>query len=197
MRERPEPGAVIARLAPSHVRFGNFEHFHYAGKYRRGAGAGRPCHRRVFPGLTTAGSAHAALYGEVVRRTALMMAQWQAVGFAHGVMNTDNMSILGLTLDYGPFGFMDAYDPEFICNHTDEQGRYSASSTSRRSPTGICAPWRWRCRDLIPTETLIDEARQVRGYFAAASIATLMRAKLGLTREEEGDNQLIGELAGA
>jgi uncharacterized protein YdiU (UPF0061 family) len=54
-----------------------------------------------------------------------MMAQWQAVGFMHGVMNTDNMSILGLTLDYGPFGFMEAFDARHICNHTDSQGRYS------------------------------------------------------------------------
>ena len=71
---------------------------------------------------------HAGWFGEVVKRTAELMAQWQAVGFAHGVMNTDNMSILGLTLDYGPFGFLDAYDPDFICNHTDEQGRYSFSN---------------------------------------------------------------------
>jgi Uncharacterized conserved protein len=61
----------------------------------------------------------------VVVATAKLMAQWQAVGFAHGVMNTDNMSILGLTLDYGPFGFLDHYDPGFICNHSDQGGRYA------------------------------------------------------------------------
>ena len=61
----------------------------------------------------------------MTRRTAELMAQWQAVGFSHGVMNTDNMSILGLTLDYGPFGFLDAFDPGYICNHTDSGGRYA------------------------------------------------------------------------
>ena len=86
---------------------------------------------------------HAGWFGEVVKRTAELMAQWQAVGFAHGVMNTDNMSILGLTLDYGPYGFLDAYDPDFICNHTDEGGRYSFANQPGIG-CGICARWRWR-----------------------------------------------------
>ncbi|MBD4776069.1 hypothetical protein GUG13_14595, partial [Xanthomonas citri pv. citri] len=64
-------------------------------------------------------------FSDVVARTASLIAQWQTVGFAHGVMNTDNMSLLGLTLDYGPFGFLDDYEPGFICNHSDHQGRYS------------------------------------------------------------------------
>jgi serine/tyrosine/threonine adenylyltransferase len=65
------------------------------------------------------------MYDEVVRRTAVMVARWQLVGFCHGVLNTDNMSILGLTIDYGPFGFMEHYDPDLICNHSDlENGRY-------------------------------------------------------------------------
>ena len=64
-------------------------------------------------------------FTEVVERTAKMIAQWQSVGFAHGVMNTDNMSILGLTMDYGPYGFLDDYQPGYVCNHSDHQGRYS------------------------------------------------------------------------
>ncbi len=62
---------------------------------------------------------------KITQRTAVLMAKWQAVGFAHGVMNTDNMSILGLTIDYGPFGFLDNYQPKYICNHSDHQGRYA------------------------------------------------------------------------
>ena len=65
------------------------------------------------------------LFAQVVERTARLIARWQAVGWAHGVMNNDNMSILGLTLDYGPFGFMDDYDAGFICNHSDPMGRYA------------------------------------------------------------------------
>ena len=122
-RETAEPGAVLTRLARSHVRFGHFEHFFHTRPARTGAPAGRSCHRANIS-RDLAGD-HAGWFGEVVKRTAELMAHWQSVGFAHGVMNTDNMSILGLTLDYGPFGFMDAYDPGFICNHTDEQGRYA------------------------------------------------------------------------
>ena len=66
-----------------------------------------------------------SLLAEVTARTAELIAQWQSVGFCHGVMNTDNMSILGLTIDYGPFQFMDAYDPAHVCNHSDTQGRYA------------------------------------------------------------------------
>ena len=140
-----------------------------------------------FPGLD-----HAGFYAEVVRRTAMLMAQWQAVGFAHGVMNTDNMSILGLTLDYGPFGFLDGYDPEFICNHSDEQGRYSVINQP-----GI-AQWNLRAlavalSRLVPAQTLVESLDGFERHFGARYRA-LMRAKLGLAREEEGDDRLIGEL---
>jgi uncharacterized protein YdiU (UPF0061 family) len=113
-REELEPGAVLTRLARSHIRFGHFEHFFHRGEKDKVRQLADHVIAEYFPGLD-----YAAWYGEVVRLTAEMVAHWQAVGFAHGVMNTDNMSILGLTLDYGPYGFMDAYDPMFVCNHTD------------------------------------------------------------------------------
>jgi hypothetical protein len=80
---------------------------------------------RHFHHLRDADEKYARFFNEVVERTAKLIVQWQAVGWAHGVMNTDNMSILGLTLDYGPYGFMDDYDPGFICNHSDHNGRYA------------------------------------------------------------------------
>ena len=124
--------------------------------------------------------------------TADLMAQWQAVGFAHGVMNTDNMSILGLTIDYGPYGFMDAYDPEFVCNHSDEQGRYSFINQP------MIAHWNLRAlaltlSDLIATDRLVEKLNNYETHFGAKYRA-LMRAKLGLSREEEGDDQLVGDL---
>jgi uncharacterized protein YdiU (UPF0061 family) len=187
LRERPEPGAVIARLAPSHIRFGHFEHFHYAGNTEAVKALADYVIAEYFPGLDYAG-----FYGEVVRRTALMVAHWQAVGFAHGVMNTDNMSILGLTLDYGPFGFLDGYDPDFICNHTDEQGRYSVINQP-----GI-AHWNLRAlavalSRLVPAQGLMESLDGFERYFGGR-YRSLMRAKLGFSREEEGDDRLIGEL---
>ncbi|HKQ45816.1 MAG TPA: YdiU family protein [Rhizomicrobium sp.] len=189
LRETREPGAVLTRLAQSHVRFGHFEHFFHRGEQDQVRILADHVIAEHFPDL--AGD-HAAWYGEVVRRTAVMVAQWQAVGFAHGVMNTDNMSILGLTLDYGPYGFMDAYDPQFICNHTDEQGRYSFINQP------VIAHWNLRAlalalSGLIPTGTLVEKLASFEQHFGGTYHA-LMRAKLGLTREIEGDNQLIGGL---
>ena len=78
-----------------------------------------------FPHLQGTSDQYFSFFREVVQRTAHLVAKWQAVGFAHGVLNTDNMSILGLTLDYGPFGFLDDYDAGLICNHSDRGGRYA------------------------------------------------------------------------
>src|SRR6185312_16410662 len=134
-------------------------------------------------------------FGAVVKSTAILVAQWQAVGFAHGVMNTDNMSILGLTLDYGPFGFMDGYDPDFICNHTDEGGRYSVINQP-----GI-AHWNLRAlavalSRIVPAQALVESLDGFERHFAAR-YRGLMRAKLGLGRDAEGDDRLIGDLLAA
>lgn len=188
-REMPEPGAVLTRLALSHVRFGHFEHFFHSGRHERVRQLADYVMAEFFPNL--AGD-YVAWFGEVVKRTAELMAGWQAVGFAHGVMNTDNMSILGLTLDYGPFGFMEAYEPGFICNHTDTQGRYAFDMQP------AIAHWNLRAlafalSSLIPKDRLVAALDTYEALYRSRYRA-LMRAKLGLVREEEGDDRLIGEL---
>jgi hypothetical protein len=124
-RERIETGAMLTRLAPSHVRFGSFEVFFYREQHEHIRTLADYVIDRHYPELGGRPDRHLGLLQAVIERTARLLAQWQAVGFAHGVMNTDNMSILGLTLDYGPFGFMEAYNPGFICNHSDHHGRYA------------------------------------------------------------------------
>jgi len=124
-REDEETAALVTRLAPSFVRFGSFEVFYYRNQIEPLRQLADYVIARYFPELAARAEPYAELLREVTRRTAELMAQWQAVGFSHGVMNTDNMSILGLTLDYGPFGFLDAFDPGFICNHSDSGGRYA------------------------------------------------------------------------
>lgn len=124
-REQIESAAVLTRIAPSHVRFGSFEVFFYRDQPQHIQTLADYVIEHHYPELTNEPSPYVALLHAVVARTAKLMAQWQAVGFAHGVMNTDNMSILGLTLDYGPFGFMEAYEPGLICNHSDPHGRYA------------------------------------------------------------------------
>ncbi|CAM5180992.1 Protein adenylyltransferase SelO OS=Castellaniella defragrans OX=75697 GN=selO PE=3 SV=1 [Castellaniella defragrans] len=130
VRESLETAAVVTRLSPSFVRFGHFQH--WAPSHHEQAALLNYVVDRFYPACRI-GSPDApdlpqtalALLSEVVARTARLMAQWQLVGFCHGVMNTDNMSILGLTLDYGPYGFMDGFQINHVCNHSDTQGRYA------------------------------------------------------------------------
>src|SRR5207245_723977 len=125
LREQVETGATLLRLAASHVRFGHFEFFYWRRQFDHLKTLADYVLAQHFPELVGRPDAYARFYHEAAVRTACLITKWQAVGFAHGVMNSDNMSVLGMTLDYGPFGFLEAYNPAFICNHSDHQGRYA------------------------------------------------------------------------
>ncbi len=198
-RERMERGALLVRLAPSHVRFGSFEFFYHRQQYGRVKALADYVIDHDYPALQEQSAPYDALLREVVKRTARLMAQWQLVGFAHGVMNTDNMSILGLTLDYGPFGFLDDYDPGFICNHSDYQGRYAFE---RQPSVGL---WNLTClaQAMLPLfdaddgEAAAAKARDILdGYQAELTTAFSagMRAKLGLVEQSEQDQALTARL---
>lgn len=121
---KAEPGAVVCRVAPSFLRFGHFELPASRGDTELLRRLADFCIRRDFPWLSGDGEAlYAAWFAEVCERTAFTMAHWMRVGFVHGVMNTDNLSILGLTIDYGPYGWVDDYDPDWTPNTTDAGGR--------------------------------------------------------------------------
>jgi uncharacterized protein YdiU (UPF0061 family) len=130
-RETVETAAIVTRVSPSFVRFGSFEHWSSSPENLRilldyVIDRHYPECRDGNDGET--GGEHGAVLRflrSVVEKTAELVAHWQTVGFCHGVMNTDNMSILGLTIDYGPYGFMDAFQANHVCNHSDEQGRYA------------------------------------------------------------------------
>jgi serine/tyrosine/threonine adenylyltransferase len=191
-REEVETGAMVVRLSPSHVRFGTFEYFHHTGQHEHLETLADYVLARHFPHLVDAPERYARFYAEVVERTARLVARWQAVGFAHGVMNTDNMSILGLTLDYGPFGFLDEYEPGFVCNHSDERGRYAFDQQPRS------ALWNLAClgEALLPLLSE-DEARVALGTFQPAfssHFLALMRQKLGLREAREEDRSLLDAL---
>lgn len=121
-RETVEAGAMLIRVAQSHMRFGHFEHFYYRREPEKVRQLADFAIRHYWPQWQEDADKYQLWFNDVVTRTATLIADWQAVGFAHGVMNTDNMSILGLTMDYGPFGFLDDYVPDYICNHSDNQG---------------------------------------------------------------------------
>jgi uncharacterized protein YdiU (UPF0061 family) len=121
---RPEPGAIVCRMAPSFLRFGNFEILAARGDHATLRRLADYSVEQLYPELGPAGpAAYAALLEAVCRRTAVMIAHWMRVGFVHGVMNTDNMSVLGLTIDYGPYGWLEDFDPGWTPNTTDRQGR--------------------------------------------------------------------------
>ena len=194
-REEVETAAVVTRVAPSFVRFGHFEHFASNGQIDELRALADHVVTAHFPTLQDkqGSERYVALLHEVTQRTAALMAQWQAVGFCHGVMNTDNMSILGLTLDYGPFQYLDGFDANHICNHSDHQGRYAYA----RQPQ--IAYWNLFClgQALMP---LIDEQAPalaaLESYKQAIPEAMdqRMRDKLGLSGVHEGDRALVEDL---
>ena len=177
-REDEETAALVTRLAPSFVRFGSFEVFYYRNQIEPIKHLADYVIARYYPELATRAEPYAELLREVARRTAELMAQWQAVGFSHGVMNTDNMSILGLTLDYGPFGFLDAFDPGYICNHSDTGGRYAFDQQPDVAAWNITK----LAQTLVPLLSVETASAAIADYpqqFGQAYVAR-MAAKFGL-----------------
>lgn len=201
-RERQETAAVVTRVAPSFVRFGHFEYFAHLHRPATGQAPHAALRQltnwvidRYFPDCAAleGPQRYADMLRQVTARTAALMAHWQAVGFCHGVMNTDNMSVLGLTLDYGPFQFLDRYDPKNICNHSDTQGRYAFEHQP------AVAHWNLYClgQALLPLLEDPDLALSaLEPYQAEFSSAWLgqMRSKLGLSDAQEGDLALLNDL---
>ena len=193
MRETVETSAVATRMAPSFVRFGSFEHWFYRDKPEELRVLADYVIKAFYPELAGEANPYKALLAEVTRRTACMIAHWQAVGFMHGVMNTDNMSILGLTLDYGPFGFMEAFDSQHICNHTDQQGRYSYANQPQIG--------HWNCyalgQALLPLIGTVEDTQEALGVYEpefAREMDALLHAKLGLESVLENDRALFDRM---
>ena len=185
-RESIETGAMLLRMSPSHVRFGSFEVFFYRGHKEPIKTLANYVIAKHFPQWIDATDKYGRLLREVARSTAKLIAKWQAVGFSHGVMNTDNMSILGLTLDYGPFSFMDNYDPGFICNHSDPGGRYAFD---QQPDIGY---WNVTCLAQALSHLMsIDDAKEAVSIYQPAFVShyiELMCQKLGL---QQPSNEIV------
>ena len=188
-RETVETAAVVTRLAPSHVRFGSFEVFFSRGQHEALTILADYLIAKHFPEFANAADKYAQFFDAVVTRTADMLAHWQAVGFSHGVMNTDNMSILGLTFDYGPFGFMETYDPQFVCNHSDYRGRYAYDQQPQVGLWNL-SRLAFALSPLVPVEETQPLLERFAGLFARRYVA-LMRAKLGFRTEDKDDVEII------
>ena len=189
MREDTERGAMIVRTAKTHIRFGHFEYFHH-NKITDGVKTLLDhiidCY---YPDTKQDTDKYLLFFDATVKKTAHMVSAWQSVGFNHGVMNTDNMSILGETFDYGPYAFMETYDPNYICNHTDSHGRYSFSNQPSIAE--------WNCYalasaliDLFSESELRDILRKFNDYFYD-SLIEKYRKKLGFKSAQDSDYDLL------
>jgi uncharacterized protein YdiU (UPF0061 family) len=189
---RAEPGAIVCRVAPSFLRFGNFELFAARGEVELLTRLADYTLRHHFPELgAPSPETYAAWLTEICRRTALLMAHWMRVGFVHGVMNTDNMSILGLTIDYGPFGFLDSYDPDFTPNTTDAGERRYRFSNQPRVAKWNLIKLAEALYPLIGSIPPLEEALVAYTETYEAEESRLFAAKLGLTTV---DKSLVDEL---
>jgi serine/tyrosine/threonine adenylyltransferase len=198
LRETVLPGAILTRVASSHLRVGTFQFFASRGDVEGVRLLADYVVARHYPDAARSGRPYRALLDAVVRAQAELIAKWMLVGFIHGVMNTDNMSAAGETIDYGPCAFMDAYDPGAVFSAIDRQGRYAYS----RQPA--IGEWNLTrlAECLLPllsgdTGAAIAEAEQAldayRPAFERAFLGGLRR-KLGLLTEREGDAELGRDL---
>ncbi len=191
-RERMEKGAMVCRISTSWVRFGTFEYYASQGMFKELEALADYVIEESFPHIKGKNDPYTLLFNEVMVITSRLMAQWMSVGFNHGVMNTDNMSIAGLTIDYGPYSFLDDFRHENVCNHTDVNGRYSYTNQP-----GV-AKWNLQMlmRALSPLASM-EKMEKILVIYDKIYIRYLhyyMCKKLGLEGTVEGDPELIDDM---
>jgi uncharacterized protein YdiU (UPF0061 family) len=189
LRDSYESSAVLVRSSQSHIRFGHFEFFHYRNKSKQVKKLADYAIENYSLFDESAEEPYVNFFHTIVQKTAQMISKWQGVGFCHGVMNTDNFSILGETFDYGPYAFMESLNPEFICNTSDYEGRYRYSN---QPYIGL-----WNCsalgealKTLIP-EAKIEEILKTYEQEFSSNLRKIYLDKLGLTKYQPGDDELI------
>ena len=198
MRETVLPGAMLTRVASSHIRVGTFEYFAVRGDVEALRLLADHVIARHYPAAATEGRPYRALLEAVTAAQARLVARWLLIGFIHGVMNTDNMSVAGETIDYGPCAFMDVYDPATVFSSIDRMGRYAYGNQPR------IAHWNLTrfAETLLPLldddqDAAVEEAQEALAGFGAVfeqSYFGGLRRKVGLMSDEEGDLELINSL---
>jgi len=199
-RETMETAAVCARLAPSFIRVGHFEHFASTQSIVRLKELADLLIQDHYPECKNNVEPYLELFKHISVRNAKLVAQWQSVGFCHGVLNSDNISALGLTMDYGPFGFLDHFEIDHICNHSDHGGRYAY----HRQPQIM--HWNMAClasaflplleltHDESQAQSILREALEEFPVVYAQAWQSIFRQKLGLQTSQDSDIQLIERL---
>lgn len=190
-RETTETGAMLIRMAKSHVRFGSFEGFFFRGQTENIRILADYVIANLYPQYADNPNGYRLMVNEIAKRTGGLIAKWQVFGFTHGVMNTDNMSILGDTIDYGPYAFMETYKSDFTPNHSDHFGRYSYKS---QPSIGY-----WNLNKLLQCLSSLlsaDEIQEALGEYREAyaeSYLGLMAKKFGFDGFKDGDKKFIDD----
>jgi len=191
-REELETAATLLRVSQSHIRFGHFEYAMHTGGLEKLTALCDYVIKRYYPCLLGNPRQYQDLFKVTAQKTASLVAKWQAFGFAHGVMNTDNMSILGETFDYGPFGFLDRFQPNYICNHSDNEGRYAFD----RQPS--IAFWNLsvlaHAMSPLVEQDALNEGLQSFNQVFNEDYLDLLSAKLGFVGRPKDDSILVGTL---
>lgn len=192
VRQQLEKGAIVMRASTSWVRFGSFEYFYYEKQHDKLEALMDFVIEESYPELMQEEKRYLKVFEAVLKRTAKMVAQWQCVGFNHGVMNTDNMSIEGLTIDYGPYAFLDDFDFHNICNKTDQMGRYSYGNQPN------VAFWNVKKLSIALSPIISEEAMKlVLEQFVplySHYFVTMMFEKIGIFTASQEDEALLKTL---
>jgi len=191
-RERQETAAMMIRACQSHIRFGHFEYYYHNQQFEQLSQLFYFCLKRHFTSCLSEANPHLAMLEQIVLSSAQLIAKWQALGFAHGVMNTDNMSIHGITFDFGPYAFMDEFNPGLICNHSDHSGRYAFDQQP-----GV-ALWNLNALAHAFSPYLdIEQIKQALSLYEPSLLShysQLMSQKLGLKVQDELTQTLLNQL---
>lgn len=192
---KPEPGAIVCRVSPSFIRFGNFELPASRGDKKLLEQLVQFCIARDFPHLNDRGQNRISdWFAEVCESTAVLMAHWMRVGFVHGVMNTDNMSILGLTIDYGPYGWLENFDPEWTPNTTDAHGRRYAYGKQPQIAQWNLSRLAGSIAPLLQDHEVLHAGLNRYGDVFNATHRAMNAAKLGFNQANESDSALVQDL---
>jgi protein adenylyltransferase len=195
IRDRIEHAAIVMRMSTSWVRFGTFEFFYYMGGQSKLEMLAEYVIAESYPHLKNDNDRFYKMFCEVVERTATLIAAWQGIGFNHGVMNTDNMSIEGLTIDYGPYAMLDDFNYSYVCNNKDRLGRYSYGDQPNISYWNLTMLAK-ALSPIIPKERMQKKLDDFGSFIYPNAYVDVMRGKLGLSVKRDDDVELIKELVG-
>jgi len=190
-REEIEKSAVVLRVAESFLRFGHFQYFFHNKRFDELKILVDFSIEHYFSSYFGHPNQYVLFFQDVVKKTAKLFAQWHSVGFCHGVLNTDNMSLLGLTLDYGPYGFIETFDRNFICNHSDHEGRYSYGNQPGIGYWNL-EQFAKSLSHLISEEDLVRTLQSYPQIFSF-EYKRLLYSKCGLTKIDENSEEFLNK----